>query len=59
MRVTLLRVDKDREFGGVAEEEDWSIIEHPIPIAFFGIEFHGETSWISGRVWTALLTSYC
>ena len=39
LRVALLCMYKDRELRRVAEEEDRGIIEYPIPIALFSIEF--------------------
>lgn len=38
LRVAFLRVNENRELGRVSEEEDGSIVENPIPIAFFRIQ---------------------
>ena len=56
--VALLSMDEDREFRRVTEEEDWSIVEYPVPIAFLGIEFEGEASRISGRVGAPFLSTH-
>ena len=48
LRVTLLGMDEDGEFGRVTEEEDGSVVENPVPIALLSIEFDGESSRISG-----------
>ena len=55
--VALLSVDEDRKFRRVTEEEDWSVVEYPVPIAFLGIEFDGEASRISGRIGATLLST--
>ncbi len=51
-------MNEDWEFGRVTEEEDGGIVEHPVPIAFFGVEFYREASWVSGGVWRTLLTTH-
>ena len=43
MRVTFLSVDEVWEFGGVAQEEDGGVVEHPIQIAFLRLQLDGET----------------
>lgn len=48
--VSLLRMDENGEFGGIAEEEDGGVVEDPIPIAFIGVEFERKASRIPGRV---------
>ena len=50
LRVALLGVDKDGEFGRVAEEEDGGIVEHPVPVALFGIEFDSEAARVASTV---------
>lgn len=55
--VTLLGVDEYWELGRVAEEEDGRVVENPIPIAFLSVEFDGEASRISSRIWASLLTT--
>jgi len=55
LRIALLGVDEDGEFGRVTEEKDRRVVEHPIPIAFLCVELHTEASGISGRVCRALL----
>lgn len=56
LRVTLLSVDKVREFGRVADEEHGSVVEHPIPVALVCPQFKSESSWIAGGVCGAALT---
>lgn len=48
--VSLLCVDENGEFGGVAKEEDRGVVEDPVPIAFIGVEFERKASWIPGRI---------
>ena len=45
--ISLLGMDEDGEFGRVAKKEDGRIVEDPIPITFFGVEFEGKASRIS------------
>ena len=51
LRVPLLGVNEDGELGWVAEEEDGGVVEHPIPVALFSVEFQGEAARVSGRIW--------
>jgi hypothetical protein len=50
LRVALLGVDKVGELGGVAQEEDRSVVENPIEIAFIGADFDSETAGVTGSV---------
>jgi len=50
LRVALLGMDKVREFGGIAKEEDGSIVEDPVEIAFVGANLDGEPTGIAGSV---------
>jgi hypothetical protein len=36
-------VDEEKEFGGITEEEDGTVI-HPIPVALLSVELDGETT---------------
>ena len=31
-------MDEMGELGGIAEEKDWSVIEYPIEVSFFGLD---------------------
>ena len=55
--ISLLCVDEDWEFGRITEEEDWSVIEDPVPIALLCVELDGEASRISRRIWGSLLSA--
>lgn len=39
-----------RELGRVANEEDGSVIEDPIPVALIGLEFDGESTGVSSSI---------
>ena len=45
--ISLLGMDEDGEFGWVAKKEDGRVVEDPIPVTFFGVEFEGKASRIS------------
>jgi hypothetical protein len=57
LRVALLGVDKVGELGGVAQEEDRSVVENPIEIAFIGADFDSETAGVTGSVRRAILST--
>ena len=38
--IPLLGMDKQWKQAWITNEEDRSIVEHPIPVPFFGIEFY-------------------
>ena len=48
--VALLCVDEVRELGGIAQEENWGVVGHHIPVAFFSSELDGETSRVTSTV---------
>jgi len=50
LRIALLGMDKVRELGGIAKEEDGSIVEDPVEIAFVGANLDGEPTRIAGSV---------
>lgn len=50
-------MNEDGEFGWVTDEEHGSVVEHPIPVSFLGVEFDGETTGITGTVGRTLLTT--
>ncbi len=58
LRVALLGVNEVGEFGGVADEEDWCIVENPVEVAFVGANFDSEAPGVTGSVWRARLTTY-
>jgi hypothetical protein len=39
LRISLLGMDKQWKQARIADEEDGRIVEHPIPVPFFGVEF--------------------
>ena len=41
------RVDEVRELDGVLDEEDRDVVADEIPVAFIGVEFHGEAAHVS------------
>ena len=51
LRVTLLGMDEEGELGRITEEEDWGVVEDPVPIPFLCVEFDGETSWVASSIW--------
>jgi hypothetical protein len=55
--VTLLSVDEVREFGRVADKEDGGIVANHVPVAFFSVEFDGETTRITSSVSATLFTT--
>jgi hypothetical protein len=57
LRIALLGMNKVRELCGVANEEDGSIVEHPVEIAFVGANLDGKTTRIAGSVRRARLAT--
>ena len=57
--VAFLGVDEEREFGGIADEEDRCVVIDPIPVTFFCIVFDREPSRVSSSIWGALLATNC
>uniref|UniRef100_A0A0L0NTX7 Peroxisomal catalase n=1 Tax=Candidozyma auris TaxID=498019 RepID=A0A0L0NTX7_CANAR len=55
--VSLLGVDKVREFGWVSDEENRGVVVHPVQVTFLGVELGGEASWVSGGVGRTRLTT--
>lgn len=56
--VPLLSVDKQRELGRVSDEEDWGVVEHPVPVALLGVELDGKATRITSAVGRALLSTH-
>ena len=48
--VTLLGVDEMREFGRVSDEEDGSVVEHPVKVALLRSDFKGKAAGITGGI---------
>lgn len=57
LRVTLLGVDKVRELGRVAQEENRSVVEDPIPVSFLGADFDRKPARIARSVGRARLAT--
>ena len=53
LRIALLGMDKVRELGGIAKEENGRVVEDPVEIAFVGANLDGEPTRIAGSVWGA------
>lgn len=50
LRIALLGMNENGEFGRITKEEDGGIVKDPIPIALFRIEFEREPSRIPRRI---------
>ncbi len=50
IRLWLDRMDKIRELNRLLDEEDGDVVANNAPVAFFGVEFGGETSNVSDGV---------
>jgi hypothetical protein len=48
--MTLLGVNEMGEFGGIPQEEDWSVVGNDIPVALLGPQLDSKPSWISGKI---------
>jgi hypothetical protein len=59
LRVALLGVNEVGELGRVAKEEDWSVVENPVEIAFVGANFDSETAGVTGSVCRATFSTNC
>lgn len=57
LRVALLGVDEDGELGGIAQEEDGSVVENPVPVTLLCVKLHGKPTRIPGTVWGTLLAT--
>lgn len=55
--VALLGVDEHGEFARVAQEEDRSIVEDPVPVTLLSVELHSKSSRVARTVGRALFTS--
>ena len=57
LRVPLLSVDEVRELGRVPDEEDWSVVEHPIEVTLVCFQFDSKTTRITGGIGRAGFTA--
>jgi hypothetical protein len=48
--VTLLGVDEVGEFGGIPDEEDRSVVEHPVKVALLRSDLEGKAAGITGGI---------
>jgi len=55
--IALLCVNEIWELGGVANEENWSVVTNHIPVTFFSIELDCETTGVASSVSATLLTT--
>ena len=55
--ITLLGMNKVGELGRVAKEEDGSVVEYPVEIAFISTNLDGKTTRITGSVCRARLAT--
>ena len=49
-RVPLLGVNEVGEFGGIANEEDGSVVEHPIPVTLIGPQLNGKATGVASSI---------
>jgi hypothetical protein len=57
LRIALLGMNKVRELGRVAKEEDRGVVEYPVEIAFISANLDGKTTRITGSVCRARLAT--
>lgn len=57
LRVPLLSVNEVGELGRITNEEDGSVIEHPIPVTFLSPELDGETTRVTSGIGRARFTT--
>jgi hypothetical protein len=55
--MSLLAVNKVREFKRVSDEEDRSVVTNHVVVALFGVKFQSESSWISSNIWGSFFSS--
>ena len=48
LRVPLLSVDEMGELCRITEEKDWSVVEYPIEVSFFGLELDRKSLHMPG-----------
>ena len=57
--VPLLRMNETWKQNGVTDEEDWGVVAHQVPIAFFSVKLDRKSTRVSSRVRRARLTANC
>jgi hypothetical protein len=57
LRIPLLGVDEVGEFGGVTKEENRSVVEHPVPVAFVCPQFDSKATRIASGIGRARFTT--
>ena len=50
LRISLLSVNEMGELGRIANEEDWRIVEYPVPVAFVRTQLDSKTTRITRSV---------
>lgn len=53
--VPLLRMDEAWKQNWVTDEEDWGVVAHQVPIAFFSVKLDRKPTRVSSRVCRARL----
>jgi len=56
--VPLLGVNEMRELGGVSDEEDWGVVEHPVPVTVVGLQLDRKSTRVASSISRSNLTSY-
>jgi hypothetical protein len=56
--VSFLSVDEVRELHRVSYKEHRRVVADHVPVAFFGVELNGESSWVSFGIGAALFSAY-
>jgi len=59
LRISLLAVNKIREFNWVFNKEDWSVVTNHVKVAFFCVKFESKSSRVSHYIGLSLLSSNC
>ncbi len=57
VRLGLHRMNDVREFHRILDEEHRDVVAHQVPIAFVGIELHGEAAHVASGVGRTALAS--
>lgn len=55
--ISLLSVDEMRELCRIADEEDRSVVVHPIPDTFLRLDLHGKSTRITSGIRGSALTT--
>lgn len=57
LRVPLLSVDENGELGRIPNEEDGSVVEHPVPVTLLRVELHGKPTRVPCTIRRALFST--